>query len=164
MKNKVSLLAAIAGSLSLLSSVAIADTSPEMSPALSLEKMIQAKSEQKLAAEAKNFNQIATLAGSRKDELAKRKDEVASAYKTWHDLKSSVETSPGKANFDNFKAIEAAAQTYSQANKAFIDLQKDILAKNGFPSDAVNALNASGAPIVAINALNAAAPSAAGSK
>lgn len=160
MKNKISILSAIAGSLTLLSSVAIADTSP----ALTLEKMIQAKNEQKLAAEAKNFDQIAALAGSRQDELAKRKSEVASTYKTWHDLKSAVEASPNKATSSDFKAIEAAAQTYSQANKAFTDLQKDILAKNGFPFDAVIALNAGAAPVVAVNALNAAAPSAAGSK
>lgn len=164
MKSKTNIISAIAGALSLLSSVAIADTSPEMSPALGLEKMIQAKSEQKLAAEAKNFNQIAALAGDRQDELAKRKNEVASTFKTWHDLKSAVEASPNKASSNEFKAIEVAAQSYSQANKAFIDLQKDILAKNGFSFDAVIALNASGAPIVAVNALNAAAPSAAGSK
>lgn len=158
MKNKISILSAI-GSLSLLSPVAIADTSP----ALGLEKAIQAKSEQKLAAEAKNFAQIAELAGDRQDELAKRKNEASNTYKTWHDLKSAVEASHN-ANFNDFKAVEAAAQAYSQANKAFIDLQKDVLAKNGFPSDAVNALNVNAAPIVAINALNAAAPSAAGSK
>lgn len=164
MKGKISILSIVAGSLSFLSSVAIADTSPEMSPALNLEKMIQAKSEQKLAEEANNYTKIAALAGDRQDELAKRKSEVAKAYKTWHDIKSDVEASHNKANYGDFKAVEEAAQSYAQANKAFIDLQKDILAKNGFPLDAVIALNASAAPLVAVNALNAAAPTAAGSK
>lgn len=164
MKYKISILSAIAGSLSLLSSVAVADTSAGMSPAVGLEKMIQASTEQKLAAETKNYNQIAALAGNKQGELAKRKEEVASTYKTWHDLKSSVEASPNKANSSDFKAIEAAAKSYSQANKAFIDMQKEILAGNGFPMDAVIALNASAAPVVAVNALNAVAPTAAGSK
>lgn len=164
MKSKISILSAITVSLSLLSSVAIADTSSTMSPALGLEKMIQAKAEQNLAAEANNYTKIAALAGDRQDELAKRKSEVAKADKRWHEIKSDVEASNNKANSNDFKAVEAAAQAYSQANKAFIDLQKDILAKNGFPFDAVIALNASGAPVVAVNALNAAAPSAAGSK
>lgn len=164
MKSNTSILSAVAGSLILLSSVAIADTSSTISPALGLEKMIQAKAEQNLAAEANNFAQIAALAGDRQEELAKRKSEVARAYKTWHDIKSDVEASHNKANISDFKAVEAAAQVYSQANKAFIDLQKDILAKNGFPFDAVIALNASGAQVVAVNALNATAPTAAGSR
>jgi hypothetical protein len=34
-------------------------------------------------------------------------------------------------------AVEAAAKAYSHAYKAFIDLQKSILAENGVPVDKV---------------------------
>lgn len=151
MKSENNLLFTIAGLLSLFSSVAIADTSfaeqknngaaPEISQALALEKMIQKNTEQKFAVEDKKYTQIVALAGNRQNELAKRKSEVTNAYQIWQDAKSAVEQSRN-ANSAGFKAIEVAAQSYSQANKAFIDLQKDILAKNGVSSDLIVAFNA----------------------
>lgn len=96
--------------------------------------MIQANTEQKLATEAIKYDQIIALAGDRQDELAKRKDEATHAYQKWHDLKSAVEVSPNKAGFNDFKAIELAARAYSEANKAFFDLQKDILTTAKIPS------------------------------
>ncbi len=161
MKSGNKILIVIAG---LLSSVAFAGTSsteqnkgndrttPEMSHTLALEKMIQANTEQLLAAEAKKYSQVVALAGNKQGELEKTKNEVTIAYKAWHDLKSAVEASHN-AGVNEFKAVEAASKVYSKANKAFIDIQKDILAKNGVPFDAV-----------AINALNATAPTGAGSR
>jgi len=130
LKNNI--LFTIAGLLSFLSSAAIADTS--FTEQQSLEKMIQARAEQQLAAEDKKYAQIIALAGDRQDELAKRKNEVTNTYKKWHDLKSAVEASTNKANFNDFKVVEVAAQAYSEANKAFIALQKDILIKTNVPS------------------------------
>ncbi|TAN78191.1 MAG: hypothetical protein EPN14_06775 [Gallionella sp.] len=112
-----------------------------MTQSLALEKMIQKNTEQKLAAEAKKYAQIVALAGRQQDELAKRRDETANAYRLWQDSKSAVELS-GNTNADGFKAVEIAAQAYSKANKVFIGLQKDILAKNGVVSDPVAAFNA----------------------
>lgn len=161
MKHGNKILVVVAG---LISSVAFAGTSsteqnkgndraaPGMSQGIALEKMIQQNNEKLLAAEAKKYSQVFALAGNRQGELAKSKDEASVAYKAWHDMKSSVEASRN-AGANEFKAVEAASQVYSKANKAFIDMQKDILAKNGVPFDAV-----------AINALNATAPTAAGSK
>lgn len=150
MKSKNHLLLALAGLLTLSSSIASADATfserqnnvatQGISQALALEKMIQKNTEQKFAAEDKKYTQIVMLAGDRQDELAKRKNEVVKAYKIWQESKSAVELSRN-ANSDGFKAIEVAAQSYSQANKAFIDLQKDILAKSGVSSDLIVAFN-----------------------
>ena len=129
MKNNI--LFTIAGLLSFLSSAAIADTS--FTEQHGLEKMIQARAEQQLAAEDKKYAQLIALAGERQDQLAKRKSEITNTYKKWHDLKSAVEASPNKANSNDYKAIEVAAQAYSEANKAFIDLQKDILISANVP-------------------------------
>ena len=128
MKNNV--LFTIAG-LSFLSSVAIADTS--VTEQRGLEKMIQARAEQQRAAEDKKYAQLIALAGDRQDELAKGKSEIINTYKKWHDLKSAVEASPNKANFNDYKAIEAAAQAHSESDKAFVALQKDILVKANVP-------------------------------
>ncbi len=161
MKHGNKILIMIAG---LLSSAAFAGTSsteqnkgndraaPALSQSIALEKMIQQNNEKLAAAEAKKYSQVFALAGNRQGELEKTKNEASVAYKAWHDLKSSVEASRN-TGANEFKAVEAASQTYSRANKAFIDMQKDILAKNGVPFDAV-----------AINALNATAPTAAGSR
>ena len=129
MKNNI--LFTIAGLLSFLSSVAIADTSVTEQPGL--EKMIQARVEQQRAAEDKKYAQLIALAGDRQDELAKRKSEIINTYKKWHDLKSAVEASPNKANFNDYRAIEAAAQAHSEADKALVALQKDILVKASVP-------------------------------
>lgn len=180
MKIENNVLFATAGFLSLFSSVAIAGISstehnskngnvaPEMSHVLALEKAIQANAEQKLAAEtkaeAKKFTQVVALAGGRQDEVEKRKNEVINTYKTWHELKSTVGVSRS-ANANDFKAVEVAAQAYSQANKAFLELQKDILAKNGVPSGSVDVLIAKNAiPFDVIDAINAAPATAAGLK
>lgn len=148
MKTENWILFAIAG---IFSSVAIAGTSStpphnksgvttsEMPQALTLEEAIQRNTEKKLAAETKKYSQIAAIAGNRQDELEKSKNEVNNTYKIWHDLKSAVEESRN-ANPENFKAIEAAALAYSRANREFIELQKDILAKNGVSSDTANNL------------------------
>lgn len=138
MKSKNNLLFAVAGLLSLASSAAIADApftgqkgnsaESEVSQTLTLEKMIQINTEQKLLAETKKYTQIVALAGDRQGELAKRKSEVANAYKIWQVSKSAAELSHN-ASSDGFKAVGITAQSYSQANKAFIDLQKNILEK-----------------------------------
>lgn len=147
MKNGNSILFVIAsaGLLSLLSFAAIAGSS---TPA-TLEKMIQANTEKQLAAEGKKYTRIVSLAGNRQDELTTRKNEGTSTYKMWRDLKSAVVSHYPSSQ--DYKAVEIAAKTYLHANKAFIDLQKSILAQNGVPLDTV-----------AINTLNAAAPTAAG--
>ena len=168
---------AITGLLSLFSSAAIAgvspsdhnkngSTTPEMSQVISLEKAIQANAGQKLAAvtreEAKKYTQVVALAGDMQDEVGKRKNAVINTYKTWHELKAAVEAS-NKANANDYKAVELAAQAYSQANKAFIEIQKNILAKNGVPTGAVDVLMAKNAvPFDVIDAINSAAPTAAG--
>ncbi|TAN83612.1 MAG: hypothetical protein EPN14_03190 [Gallionella sp.] len=174
MKTEKHLLFAVAGLLSLFSSAAIAgaplagqksdDAAPGMSQSIALEKMIQKNTEQKLAAEAKKYTQMVALAGSQQDELAKRRDEAANAYKTWQSSKSAVEL-PGNANADGFKAVEVAAQAYSKAHKAFIGLQKEILAKNGVPSGTADTFIAkNGILSDPVAAYNAAPPTAAGSR
>lgn len=180
MKIEKNLLFAIAaaGILSLSSSVAFAGissvdenkqsagTAPKLSHAVTLEKIIAANTEQKLAAEAKadakKYTQVIALAGDKQDEVVKRKNEVINTYKTWRELKAAVEGA-NSASANDFKAIEAAARAYSQANKAFLDLQKNILAQNGVPSGAVNNLIATNAvPYDVIDAINNAPPTAAG--
>lgn len=147
MKNVNSILYIIAstGLLSFLPFSAIAGSS---TPA-TLEKKIQANTERQLAAEGKKYTRIVSLAGYRQDELTTRMNEGTSTYKKWRDLKSAVVTH--YPSYNDYKAVEIAAKTYSHANKAFIDLQKSILAQNGVPLDTV-----------AINTLNAAAPTLAG--
>lgn len=95
----------------------------------SLEKTILENVEKQRQADAEKYTRIATLAGDKKDELEKRRNEVNRTYQIWHDLKSATTASSNRANADSFKAVEVAAQTYSEANKAFIDLQKTILAR-----------------------------------
>ena len=133
MKNGNSIIFVIASSglLSLMSFAAIAGSS---TPA-TLEKKMQANIAQQLAAEGKKYSQIVSLAGHRQDELTTRKNEVTNAYKKWRDLKSAVVSHYPTS--EDYKAIEIAAKTYSQAYKAFIDLQKSILAQNGVPLDKV---------------------------
>lgn len=117
-----------------------------------LEKLIHKNADQSRALDAAKYNRVAVLAGEKLGELEKRRDEVANAYKKWAELKSSAEASgnPGK-----FKAVETAAQAYSQANLAFVNLQKEILVNSGIVSDDIVLSDV-------VNALNAAAPSAAG--
>lgn len=170
MKNENRILVALTGLLSIFSSAAIAgapladDVTPKTSQPLTLEKAIRQNTEHKLAAEAQKYSRIAALAGNRQGELEKRRDEAASTHKIWRDLKSAVEI-PRNANPDGFRAIEVAAQAYSRANKAFIDLQKDILAKNGVSPDAANTLVVvNGVPPSPVDTFNAAPPTAAGSR
>jgi len=151
MNRKHNLHIAAAGLLTFFSSAAIADASfteqknnamaPEISQSVALEKMIQKNAEQKFAAETKRYTQIMALAGDRKNELAKKQSEVANAYQTWQSSKLAVEQSRSPSP-DGFKTVEMAAQSYSYAHKEFIDLQKDIIAKNGASSELVVAFNA----------------------
>lgn len=137
---------AIASVLSLFSSVAFAGVSASERD---LDKMIQKNIEQKNAVDAKKYNQVAALAGDKRDELAAKKDATIKTYNIWRELKSAAEASPTDAAIA--KAI-AAGEKHAQANKEFIELQKNILLKN---SDSVSVAEA-------INALNATVPTAAG--
>jgi len=145
--NKMFIVVANTGLMSLLSFAAIANPSTTAT----FEKMIQTKAEQRLATEENKYTRIVMLAGSKQDELAARKNEVASTYKNWSDLKSAVVSHYPSAN--DFKDVENAAKAYSQANRAFMNLQKNILAQNA------NALDP-----VAINSLLSTAPTASGMK
>jgi hypothetical protein len=145
--NKTIFVIANSGLLSLLSFAAIASPST----AVTLEKMIQAKTEQQLAAEGKKYNRIVSLAGSKQDELTTKLNEGASMYKTWQDLKSAVVSHYPTST--DYRVVEIAAKTYSHTNKDFIELQKRILAQNGVPPDTV-----------AINRLIVAAPAGPGMK
>ena len=99
----------------------------------SLEKTIRENAEKKQKADAEKYTQLAALAGDRKNELEKRRGDVTGTHKKWHDLKTALTASPNKANPDHFKAVEMAAQAYSTAHKAFIDLQKAILTSASVP-------------------------------
>ncbi|MGB7598355.1 MAG: hypothetical protein WBM09_12400, partial [Gallionella sp.] len=57
---------------------------------------------------------------------------VISAYKKWHDLKSLVSKHP---TYMDYQAIKVAADAYWDAYKAFIDLQKNLLAQYSVPHD-----------------------------
>jgi hypothetical protein len=145
--NKLFIIVANAGIMSLLSFAAIASPSTSAN----FEKLVQAKAEQRIAAEENKYTRLVMLAGSRQNELKGSRDDVASTYKNWNDLKSAVVSHYPSAN--DFKDVENASKAYSKANKTFIDLQKSILAQN------VNSLDA-----VAINSLLATSPTAAGMK
>lgn len=145
MKNQNTVIT-IAGLLSLISSVAFAGA---LTSERDLEKMIQENVAQKHAADTKKYNRVAALAGDKRGELSAKNDEAVNTYNKWRELKSAAEAS--RSDTAKFAAIEAGAK-HAQANKEFIDLQKDILVKM---SDSVTVAEA-------INALNATAPSAAG--
>jgi hypothetical protein len=113
--------------LSLLSLSAIADTSTPVT----LEEKVHLNVGKQLAAEGNKYAQIVSLAASRENELTARRYEAANAYKKWHDLKSSVVKH--YPSTQDYIAVEMASKEYSRANKAFIDLQKSILAQNGLP-------------------------------
>jgi hypothetical protein len=67
--NKIIFVIANFGLLSLMSFAAIASPSTPVT----LEKMIQAKTEQQLAAVEKKYTRIVSLAGSKQDELTTKK-------------------------------------------------------------------------------------------
>ena len=144
--NKQNKVVAIAGLISLFSSVAFAGT---LASERDLEKKIQENIAQKNAADTIKYNRVAALAGGKRDQLSAKNAEVTKAYKKWLELKSAAEASQTDAA--KLKAVEAGAK-YAEANKAFIEMQKDILVKM---SDDVTVAEA-------INALNATAPAAAG--
>jgi hypothetical protein len=133
MKSRKGFTFAIAGSvlLSILSFSAFADSS---TPA-ALEEMIQLNAGKQLAAEGNNYAEIVSLAANRQDELTARRYEASNAYRKWHDLKSEVVKHYPTSQ--DYRAVEMAANEYSNANKAFIDLQKSILASNNIPLDKV---------------------------
>lgn len=144
--NKQNKVVAIAGLLSVFSSVAFAGT---LASERDLEKKIQESIAQKDAADTIKYNRVAALAGGKRDQLSAKNTEVTNAYKKWRELKSAAEAS--QTDTAKLKAVEAGAK-YAQANKEFIDMQKGILVKM---SDDVTVAEA-------INALNATAPAAAG--
>jgi hypothetical protein len=129
MKNRNVAFFAVANTalLSLLSFSAIADTSTPVT----LEEMVRVNVGKQLSAEGNKYAQIVTLAASREDELTARRYEATNAYKKWSELKTAVVKH--YPNTQDYRAIEMAAKEYSRANKAFIDLQKSILAQNGVP-------------------------------
>lgn len=130
MKNRKVAIFAIANTvlLSLLSFSAIADTSAPVT----LEEMVHLNVGKQLSAEGNKYAQIVSLAASREDELTARRYEATNAYKKWYELKSSVVKH--YPSTQDYIAVEMASKEYSRANKAFIDLQKSILAQNGLPT------------------------------
>lgn len=121
-----------------------------------LQKAIHEKVEQTHAAETKKYDRVAALAGDKRHELSEKKAAVTKTYNEWHQLNAAVNDSKNPDS-EQFKALEAAAEKHARASKAFMDLQKEILAKKSAPPDSIVSAEA-------INALNAAAPSAAGRK
>ncbi|MGA7749703.1 MAG: hypothetical protein WCA63_06100 [Gallionella sp.] len=130
-RNGVTFSIASAALLSILSFPAIADSSTPVA----LKEMIQLNAGKQLAAEGNKYTEIVSLAGSNQDELTARRYEAVSAYKKWYDLKSDVVKHYPTSQ--DYRAVEIAAKEYSHANKAFIDLQKSILANNNIPLDKV---------------------------
>jgi hypothetical protein len=120
---------AIAGSafLSLVSFSAFADTAAPATP----QERIHLNAGKQLAAEGNKYADIVSLAGSQEDELTAKRYEAANAYKKWHDVKSAVVKH--YPSYRDYVDVEAASKEYSQANKAFIEMQKSILAQNGAP-------------------------------
>lgn len=162
MKFEKNVLFAAAGFVSLFSSAAMAGTASSNTAAL--EQAIQDSTEQKLAAETYKYTQITAMAGNRQAEMESSKKAVISTYAKWRELKSAIEASRN-ATASDFKAVEVAAQAYSQANQAFINLQKDILAKNGTSRESLNAQVANNViQMNTIDAINAAPATAAGKK
>ena len=133
MKNINSVIIAIAstGFLSLLSFSATASTSMPVT----FEEKIQEAIKHQLATEENKYYQIVSLAGIRQDELTTKKNEVIDTYNKWSDLRYAVVSH--YPTTEDYKAIEIAAKAYSQAYKAYIDLQKSILSQNGIPLDKV---------------------------
>jgi hypothetical protein len=133
MKYRNGVTFAIAGTalLSILSFPAIADSSTPVA----LQEMVHLNAGKQLAAEGNKYTEIVSLAADRQDELTARRYEAANAYKKWYELKSGV--AKHYPTSQDYKAVEMAANAYSKANKAFIDLQKSILADNNIPLDKV---------------------------
>ena len=113
--------------LSLLSFSAFADSSIPVTP----EEKIQLNVGKQLAAEGYKYAQVVSLAASRENELTARRYEAANAYKKWYDLKSAVVKHYPSSQ--DYIAVEKASREFSRANRAFIELQKTILAQNGVP-------------------------------
>lgn len=145
MKNQMTVIA-ITGLLSIFSSTAIAGATASEQD---LNKLIQENASKKQATEAAKYKQVLAVAGDKRDELAAKNNEVVNAYDKWRELKSAAETAPSDSA--KLKAVEAGAK-YAQANKEFIDMQKNILVK----------MSSNISVAQEINALNATAPAAAG--
>lgn len=144
----------IASTLSLLSLFSATVCADTLASERALQKKIQETTEQQRAADAKKYERVSALAGDKRGELAAKKDEVANTYNKWQEQKAAADAAKN-TDANKYKAVEAAAEKHAQANKQFMDMQKEILAKNGALADGVVLAEA-------INALNAAAPSAAG--
>ena len=113
--------------LSLLSLSAFADTSTPVT----LKEKVHLNVGKQLSAEGNKYAQVVSLAASREDELTARRYEATNAYKQWYALKTSVVKH--YPTTQDYIAVEMASMEYSRANKAFIDIQKSILAQNGLP-------------------------------
>lgn len=143
----------IAGFSLLLSVAAFADP---LASEQGLRKAIHENIERTHAAAARKYDRVLSLAGDRRRELAVKKDAVARSYSEWHRLNAAVNDSKNP-DAAQFKVLEAAAQNYARASRAFMELQTEILARKNYePENIVS--------VEAINALNAAAPAAAGKK
>jgi hypothetical protein len=127
MKNGYVAVLAMASSalMSLLSFSAFADTSMPSTP----QERIQLNAGKQLGAEGYKYAEIVTLAGNQEKELTASRYEAANAYKKWHDVKSAVVKH--YPSYQDYADVEMASNEYSRANKAFIELQKSILARNG---------------------------------
>jgi hypothetical protein len=136
----------LAGLLALGSTVAMAGT---LASERDLENMIKKSVEQQKTADTSKYNKVVALAGDKQGELAAKNDAVTGAYNKWRELKAKADTTGDDSV--KYQAVQAGEQ-YAQANKEFIDMQKDILVNT---ADSTNL-------IAAINALNETAPSAAG--
>ncbi|MDH4233898.1 MAG: hypothetical protein OEV15_02010 [Gallionella sp.] len=144
--TKQNTVVAIAGFITLFSSVAFAGT---LASERDLEKMVQKNVEQRNAADEKKYNQVAAIAGDKRKELDAKREETIKTYNIWRELNSAAEAS--RSDTAKFKAIEAG-EKHAKANKEFVEMQKNVLLKT---SDDVTVAEA-------INALNATAPTAAG--
>lgn len=133
MKSRNGVTFAIA-STALLSTLSFSANADSSTPA-ALKEKIQLNAGKQLAAEGNKYTEIVSLAANRQDELTASRVEAVNAYKNWHDLKSDV--ARHYPTSQDYRAVEMAAQAYSKANKAFIDLQKSILANNNVPFDMV---------------------------
>lgn len=146
MKIKNNVRYATSGLSSLLLTIAIAATDHNLAQAA------QNNTEQIHAIDAAKYNRVAVLAGDKRAELEKKKLAVENAYKKWNVLKLSAEKSSSPRKL---KAVETAAQAYSQANLELVNLEKEILIQSGIVSEGVVLSDV-------VNALNAVAPSAGG--
>lgn len=139
---------AIFGAVFLFLPVTIADTMT-LSPAAG--HITQEHTDRIPALDDAKYNRIAMLAGEEREALAKKRNHAIDTYKKWLKLQASVTASSPPSKH---RLLKRAAEAYTLANLEFVNLQKEILVRNGLVSDDVVLSDV-------VNALNAAAPSAA---